>query len=99
VSTGSRYDAAGRATTTLPDGTGATREVRYLRRRAAPTDPTLPPAALHRVADDDRLDLIAARYLGDPLSFWRIADANAALDPQALTATAGDVIAVPTPEA
>jgi nucleoid-associated protein YgaU len=29
----------------------------------------------------DRLDLIAARTLGDPLLFWRIADANLALDP------------------
>lgn len=96
---GSRYDSVGRATTMLLDGTGTGRQVRYLRRRPAPVAPTVAPAALHRVAEDDRLDLIATRYLGDPLAFWRIADANAALDPQALTAVAGEIIAVPTPEA
>ena len=33
------------------------------------------------VRDGDRLDTIAARELGDPLAFWRIADANPALNP------------------
>ncbi|MGV8965780.1 MAG: hypothetical protein ACOH2F_05830 [Cellulomonas sp.] len=104
----SRYDGVEVATTTVPDGglrsatSGAaaptTREVRYLRRRQPPPAPTQPPIALHRVADDDRLDLVAARYLGDPLAAWRIADANAALDPLAVTATPGDVVVVPTPE-
>jgi len=96
---GSRYDGVEVATTTVPDGAGGAREVRYLRRRRPPAAPTVPPLAHHRVADDDRLDVIAARYLGDPLAAWRVADANAALDPQALTATAGDVVVVPTPEA
>lgn len=101
----SRYDGVEVATTTVPDpgartveGTHAVRAVRYLRRRASPAQPTVPPLALHRVADDDRLDLLAARYLGDPLAAWRIADANAALDPFAVTATPGDVVVVPTPE-
>ena len=58
-----------------------------------------PPLALHLVGDDDRLDLIAHRYLGDPLAAWRLADANAALDPSGLTATPGDLLVVPTPEA
>jgi hypothetical protein len=96
---GSRYDGVEIATTTVPDGEGGVREVRYLRRRRAPAHATQPPLARHRVADDDRLDLVAARYLGDPLASWRIADANSALDPQAVTATAGDVVVVPTPEA
>ena len=33
---------------------------------------------------DDRIDLVADRYLGDPQAWWRICDANAALDPDAL---------------
>lgn len=94
----SRYDGVEIATTTVPDGAGGERAVRYLRRRRAPAAPTVPPLAHHRVGDDDRLDLIAARYLGDPLAAWRIADANTALDPQELTATPGDVVVVPTPE-
>ena len=104
----SRYDDVEVTTTTVPDAgsrstttgdaTPTTREVRYLRRRQPPAAPTQPPVARHRVADDDRLDLLAARYLGDPLAAWRIADANAALDPLAVTATPGDVVVVPTPE-
>jgi hypothetical protein len=94
-----RYDDVPVATTEVPDGVGGTREVRYLRRRRPPATPTVPPLAHHRVADDDRLDLIASRYLGDPLAAWRVADANAALDPQELTAAPGTVLTVPTPEA
>ena len=33
----------------------------------------------------DRLDNIAARYLGDPEQFWRICDANGAMRPDELT--------------
>ncbi len=58
-----------------------------------------PPLALHRVGDDDRLDLVAYRYLGDPLAAWRLADANNALNPAELTANPGDIVVVPTPEA
>jgi hypothetical protein len=32
-------------------------------------------------AEDDRLDLLAARFYRDPLLFWRIADAADELDP------------------
>ena len=42
--------------------------------------------ATHRVGADDRLDVIAGRYLGDPTAFWRIGDANDALDPDELVA-------------
>ncbi len=97
----SRYDGVETATLLVPDATAgptAVREVRYLRRRQPINPPTQPPIARHRVAEDDRLDLLASRYLGDPLASWRIADANAALDPLAVTATPGDVVVVPTPE-
>jgi nucleoid-associated protein YgaU len=42
------------------------------------------PALEHRVVAGDRLDLLAARYFGDPLQFWRIADANPAASPDEL---------------
>ncbi len=49
--------------------------------RAAAVHSTL---ARHLVVPDDRLDLLSFRYTGDPLGFWRICDANAALDPDDL---------------
>jgi len=82
----SRYDGVETAAILVPDGAGGRREVPYLRRRT-PADPaSVRPMATHRVAADDRLDLVAGRYLGDPTAFWRVADANAALDPDALVA-------------
>ena len=33
-------------------------------------------ATFHVVEAGDRLDLLAHRYYGDPLQYWRIADAN-----------------------
>ena len=96
----SRYASVEIATTIEPDGAGGTREVRYLRRR--PLDPpAAPPAVLatHRVGADDRLDVIAGRYLGDPTAFWRIGDANDALDPDELVApdAEGRLLVVPVP--
>jgi hypothetical protein len=46
----------------------------------------------------DRLDLIAARTLGDPEQFWRVCDANNAMDPLDLTTTLGRVLRVPVPQ-
>ena len=44
--------------------------------------PQPPPSLVHTVVAVDRLDLLAHRYFGDPLQFWRIADANPALAPE-----------------
>jgi hypothetical protein len=41
--------------------------------------------AEHVVTDGDRLDNVTARYLGDPELFWRVADANLAMQPEELT--------------
>jgi hypothetical protein len=94
-----RYDGVEVATATVPDGGRGVREVRYLRRRALPDPRALTTLAVHRVASGDRLDLIAARYLGEPTAAWQVADANAALDPDALTASEaeGDLLTVPFP--
>ncbi|MEQ4208816.1 LysM domain-containing protein [Actinopolymorpha sp. B17G11] len=99
MAAGSRYDGVEIATATVPDGAGGSREVRYLRRRAVPDPAAAAPMALHAVAADDRLDLVTARYLGDPAAFWRIADANAALDPDALVGpdAEGALLVIPVP--
>lgn len=56
----------------------------YKARRFPPTRPPRPMRSVS-VRDGERLDHIAAAMLGDPLAFWRIADANGAMDPFALT--------------
>ena len=89
-----RYDGVEIATIRVGE-----RDVRYLRRRELPDPRDVRPLAVHAVAQGDRLDLLGARYLGDPLAAWQIADANAALDPDELTAPGreGDRLTVPFP--
>jgi hypothetical protein len=97
----SRYDGARVATASVADGVGAVRDFAYLLTRT-PRDPgTVVPMAWHRVAADDRVDLVADRYLGDAQAWWRICDANSALDPDALIGpdNEGRVVVVGVPEA
>jgi hypothetical protein len=72
----------------------------YLARRIIP-QPGAPNYATinqYTVQQGDRLDLIAAKYLGDPLMAWLICDANGAMNPQGLVATPGRVLAITTPQ-
>jgi hypothetical protein len=96
----SRYADVEVATTTVPDGIGGMREVRYLRRRFPPQPATLATLAEHVVTGGDRLDLVAATYLGDPTQFWRICDANLAIHPAELTAPdrIGERLRIPVPQ-
>jgi len=91
---GSRYAPLGIATWRAPDGT----EVPYVRRRIVPRADELPLLTRVQVKPGDRLDLITARTLGDPLLFWRIADANAAMSPGALVVPSGRMLRVPAPQ-
>lgn len=90
----SRYYSLERATFKTVDG----RTVTYVRRRFLPRGEDLPLLAQVRVIEGDRLDLVTARTLGDPEQFWRVADANDAMNPFDLTATAGRVLRVPVPQ-
>lgn len=79
-----------------PDGT----TVPYLARRIVP-QPGAPNYATinqYTVQQGDRLDLIAARFLGDPLMAWLLCDANGAMDPRDLVAAPGRVLAITTPQ-
>ncbi len=97
----SRYANVEVAEVIVPDGAGGQRTIRYLLRRRLLDPTTVPPIAHHRVDAADRLDLVAARYLGDPLAAWQIADVNLVLDPDELTApgSEGDVLVIPYPQA
>lgn len=90
----SRYHDIETATRTDPSG----RTVAYKRRRLLPEGRTLPLLVAVTVQGGDRLDLISARTLGDPEQFWRICDANDAMDPLDL-ARVGRVLRVPVPQA
>jgi hypothetical protein len=82
--------------TTIDVPGGAT--ISYVRRRILPRGDQLPLLAQTTVAQSERIDTIANRTLGDPQAYWRIADANDAMDPAALTAVPGVVLNVPLPQ-
>ena len=72
--------------------------VAYLPRRFIPAGDRFAQIQEHVVSADERLDQIAAKHLGDPEAFWRLADANAAMRPQALTETPGRRLRITLPE-
>lgn len=90
----SRYAAIGRAVLVTPDG----REITYVQRRFLPRGGSLPLLTEVTVSDGDRLDLVAARTLGQADQGWRVADANDALHPRDLLVP-GRVLRVPVPQA
>ena len=90
----SRYANVPTATLTSEDGT----TVPYKRRRFLPQPDALPPAGDVFTRDGDRVDVLAARALGDPEQFWRLADANGAADANELTAEPGRALRVPFPQ-
>ena len=90
----SRYHGIGVARIEGRDGS----TVAYLRRRFVPAPERLAVLAEHTVVDGDRLDILAARYLGDPEQFWRLCDANGALRPDTLTERVGTRLSITLPE-
>ena len=74
------------------------RTVIYLRRRFVPPPERFATVQEHVVAYGDRLDNLAAEYLGDPEVFWRICDANRALYVNDLTAEVGRHLRITLPE-
>jgi hypothetical protein len=90
----SRYYALEDASLTTADG----RIIAYKRRRFLPDGEKMPLLVEVTVTEGDRLDLITARTLGDPEQFWRICDANNAMNPSDLTAETGRVLRVSVPQ-
>jgi nucleoid-associated protein YgaU len=90
----SRYQGIATATLTTPDG----RVVTYVLRRFIAPPEQFKLLQEHTVVEGDRLDTIAAKYLGDPEQFWRIADANGAMRPEELTDAIGDKLHITLPQ-
>jgi hypothetical protein len=94
--TDSRYYGFGVQYYNAPNG----QVIAYLARRIVPQPgaPNFATINQYTVHQGDRLDLIAAKYLGDPLMAWLICDANGAIRPHDLVATPGRVLAITTPQ-
>jgi nucleoid-associated protein YgaU len=94
--TDSRYYGSSVLQYTAPNG----QTIPYLARRIVPQPgaPNYATIATYTTRQGDRLDLIAAKYLGDPLMAWLICDANGAMRPYDLVANPGTVISITTPQ-
>ncbi len=90
----SRYHNIETATMEMPNG----REIVYMKRRFVPGPDRFSLLQEHPVEEGDRLDNITAHYLNDPLQFWRICDANCAMNPPELTAEIGRRLRITLPE-
>jgi hypothetical protein len=90
----SRYYGMDTKTLTTPDGT----TVIYLTRRFLPSPDSFQLLQEHIVTQGERLDNIAATFLGDPELFWRIADANGAMRPEDLVQTVGTILKITLPQ-
>jgi hypothetical protein len=66
---------------------GQASRIPYLRRRLLPASDRFALLHEHLVTEGERMDLIAARELGDSEAFWRICDANDAMRPEDLAIT------------
>jgi hypothetical protein len=72
--------------------------VTYVQRRFVPGPDSFQDLQQHTVTQGDRLDVITAQYFGDPTLFWRICDANRAMQPWLLTETPGQTLRITLPQ-
>jgi hypothetical protein len=73
------------------------RIVKYVLRRFIPQRRAMTAVFEHIVQGGERPDGLAAQTLGDAELYWRIADANAVIDPNELTDTVGARVIIPPP--
>lgn len=90
----SRYYGIDTETLTSADGT----TIIYLKRRFLPSPDSFQLLQEHTVTQGERLDNIAAKFLGDPELFWRLADANGAMRTEELVQTVGRQLKVTLPQ-
>jgi len=72
--------------------------IAYLKRRFVPPPENFSVVQEYTVVQGDRVDNLAARYLGDAELYWRLCDANRAIRPGELTETPGTTLAITLPQ-
>jgi hypothetical protein len=87
--TKSRYAKLEIAPLEITASDGSKRTVSFVRRRFIPDTSGQATLLEHTVRAEDRLDIVTARYLGDPTLFWQICDANGGVAPDQLVETPG----------
>lgn len=70
----------------------------FVRRRLIPQPERFATLHEHRVQAGDRIDNLAAQYLGDSQQYWRLCDGNGAMRPDDLTTTVGRRVRITLPE-
>lgn len=86
----SRYAGIDTGTLNTVDG----KTIVYLRRRVVPPPERFALLQEYNVVEGDRLDNLAAKFVGDPEGFWQICDANAAMRPEELTEIVGRTLRI-----
>ena len=90
----SRYFGIDTLNYVTPQGT----TIVYIQRRFLPPAESFQLIQQHTVMQGERLDNIAAQYLGDPTLFWRLCDANNAMRPDESTETIGRKLDITLPD-
>ncbi len=93
-SMGSRYFNLEKREYKAPDGT----VIVYVARRFVPPPERFDLLEEHVVTEGERVDTIAAQQVGDPEQFWRLCDANNAMQPEELAAPIGRRLRITLPE-
>jgi hypothetical protein len=91
--TGSRYYGLPLMSMTTSSGT----QISYVSRRFIPPAADFAVLQLYRVQQGDRVDVVSASQLGNPLLYWQLCDANVVLEPPDLVAVPGAFINVTLP--
>ncbi len=73
-------------------------QVLYVKRRFIPRAENFAILQEHAVAENDRLDNISAKYFSDPELYWRLCDANGAMNPSDLTRKIGRRLRITLPQ-
>jgi len=90
----SRYYGKPLTTSVTPEG----ETIVHTTRRFIPPPENFAFLHFHFVEQDDRIDNLAHRYLGDAQQFWRLCDSNGADMPNELTDEVGKSIRITLPE-